>query len=115
VPELAVRRYVEPLIAAGAGVIVLGCTHYPLLQTTIARVAAELAGHDVPIVDSAHATAETVAALVGDGRIVAAERGGAGAALDLLVTDLPASFAVVAGRFLGGAVPDVHQVDVTAA
>ncbi len=114
VPELAVRRYVEPLIAAGVGVIVLGCTHYPLLKDTIARVAAELAGHAVPIVDSAHATAESVRALFADARLVAADPETAGAKLDLLVTDLPSSFAVMAGRCLGGEPPEVHQVDVTA-
>jgi glutamate racemase len=36
VPRLVVRRYVEPLIAAGASVIVLGCTHFPLLKGLIA-------------------------------------------------------------------------------
>lgn len=32
VPELAVRRYVGPLIEQGARVLVLGCTHYPLCE-----------------------------------------------------------------------------------
>ncbi len=45
VPRLVVRRYVEPLIAAGASVIVLGCTHFPLLKGLIAEAAAEFAGH----------------------------------------------------------------------
>ena len=31
VPRLAVRRYLEPVLARGASVLVLGCTHYPLL------------------------------------------------------------------------------------
>ena len=34
-----VRRYVEPLVAAGADQIVLGCTHYPFLRNAIETVA----------------------------------------------------------------------------
>ncbi len=33
-----VRRYVAPLLARGADTLVLGCTHYPFLAETIARV-----------------------------------------------------------------------------
>jgi glutamate racemase len=111
VPELAVRRYVEPLIGAGAGVIVLGCTHYPLLRSTIARVAAELAGREVPVVDSAEATAGLVARWMNEARIaprVAPERG----RLELLVTDRPASFAEQAARFLTEPLPEVELVEL---
>lgn len=115
VPRLVVRRYVEPLIAAGASVIVLGCTHFPLLKGLIAEAASELAGHEVPIVDSAEATAAVVAEWIADERLapttsrVVPER-----QLELLVTDLPASFSVVAGRFLGGDASQATQVDLVA-
>lgn len=36
--EALVRRYVEPMLEAGADHIVLGCTHYPFLTDTIARI-----------------------------------------------------------------------------
>jgi glutamate racemase len=110
VPRLAVRRYVEPLLARGARAIVLGCTHYPLLYDTITAEAAALSGAPVPVVDSAHATAEDVAAFLRD-RDLASSRS-AGGALELLVTDLPASFATVASRFLGHEVEDVALVDL---
>jgi glutamate racemase len=115
VPRLVVRRYVEPLIAAGASVIVLGCTHFPLLKGLIAEAAAEFAGFPVPIVDSAEATAAVVAEWIADERLAKApservpER-----QLELLVTDLPASFSVVAGRFLGGDASQATQVDLVA-
>ena len=93
VPTLAVRRYVEPLITEGASVIVLGCTHYPLLQDTIARVAAEVAGRSIAVVDSAVATAESVATLLDEGRISPAPAAqDSGPLLELLVTDTPAGF-----------------------
>lgn len=109
VPELAVRRYLEPLLAEGAGVLVLGCTHYPLLAPVIAKVAAELAGHPVPIVDSAVATASEVARLIAEGRI---EAGSVASRLEVLVTDRPQSFADVATRFLGERAPEITQIDL---
>lgn len=41
--EAAVRRRVEPLLAAGADHLVLGCTHFPFLAPLIARVAGDRA------------------------------------------------------------------------
>ncbi|MGN0854558.1 MAG: glutamate racemase [Kiritimatiellia bacterium] len=38
--EAAVRRRIEPLLAAGADHIVLGCTHFPHLRPVIEKVAA---------------------------------------------------------------------------
>ena len=51
--EEAVRSRIEPLIAAGADQIVLGCTHYPLARDEIKRAA----GEGVRIFDGADGTA----------------------------------------------------------
>ncbi|MEI9950913.1 MAG: glutamate racemase [Pseudomonadota bacterium] len=115
VPRLVVRRYVEPLIAAGASVIVLGCTHFPLLKGLIAEAAEEFAGQPVPIVDSAEATAAVVAEWIDDERLAKSPSERVpDRQLELLVTDLPASFSVVAGRFLGADASDATQVDLVA-
>ncbi len=110
VPRLAVRRYLEPLIARGARVIVLGCTHYPLLREVIEREANALSAGSVRVVDSATATARAVEDFLRE-RALVAEGPGPGV-LELLVTDLPKSFADVASRFLGEAVPRVTQIDL---
>jgi glutamate racemase len=113
VPRLAVRRYLEPLVAANVSVIVLGCTHYPLLKHVIAQVAAELAGRVIPIVDSAEATAVAVQAWIADERIAPATTTPVpGDDLQLLVTDLPKSFASMASQMLGEGAPSVMQVDL---
>jgi glutamate racemase len=110
VPRLVSRRYLEPLIHAGAECVVLGCTHFPLLQGVIEAEAASLRGHAVPVVDSASATADDVAAFLAErGHMSRRTRRGN---LDLLVTDLPKSFSVVAERFLGEPIGDVHQIDL---
>jgi glutamate racemase len=118
VPELAVRKYTTPLLAAGAGVFVLGCTHYPLLRPGVEKVLRELAGHDVPVVDSAEATGEFVAEMIAQGRIggseVAVDQGAVGgrAELQLIVTDQPGGFQKVADLFLGEHTPQVEQIDL---
>jgi glutamate racemase len=55
-----VERYVAPLLARGVDTLVLGCTHYPFLRSTIAAVA----GPDVAIVDTGPAVAWQVARVV---------------------------------------------------
>ena len=55
--ELVAREYLQPLTMAGVDVLVLGCTHYPLLKPLLARVM----GPAVRLIDSAEETARTVA------------------------------------------------------
>ncbi|NWG15518.1 MAG: glutamate racemase [Chloroflexi bacterium] len=52
-----IRRYVEPLVEAGADQIVLACTHFPFLSETIQ----EIAGTNVTLIDPAPAVARQVA------------------------------------------------------
>lgn len=110
VPRLVARRYLEPLIAAKVRCIVLGCTHFPLLREAIEAEAIALDGGPIAIVDSAHAIAEEVSGFLNE-RGQAARRDRRGN-LELLVTDLPKSFADVAARFLGEPVSHVEQIDL---
>lgn len=56
--ESVVMESLEPLLDAGADTIVLGCTHYPFLSDTIAKVAADLTpGRHITIIDPAPAVA----------------------------------------------------------
>ncbi len=56
-----VRRCLEPMIDAGVDVVVLACTHYPALWTTIAGVL----GPDVRLIDPAPAVARQTARVAG--------------------------------------------------
>lgn len=51
--ELVAREYLRPLAAAKIDVLVLGCTHYPLLKPLLSRVL----GDSVRLIDSAEETA----------------------------------------------------------
>jgi glutamate racemase len=114
VPRLAVERYVRPLVDAGARVFLLGCTHYPLLAPLVRETAQALAGSEVFVVDGADATARELGRWIADERVPRAPSRVPGDAepLELLVTDLPASFGEVASRFLGAQTPRVSQVDL---
>ncbi len=116
VPRLAARRYLEPLARAKVDVIVLGCTHYPLLREILEEEARALLGPEVKIVDSAHATASDVKSFLETRGLAKKSADPPGRAapgrVELLVTDLPKSFGEIAGRFLGGDVPSVEQVDL---
>ncbi len=56
--------YLEPLLDAGIDTLVLGCTHYPILRSTIEHVVGE---NRIAIIDSAETTAECVRQMVADG------------------------------------------------
>lgn len=95
-----VRRYLARVREEDIDTLVLGCTHYPLLEEAIA---AELPG--VVLVDSARAVAAEV-----KGRF--ADPGPASAEHRFFVTDAPEKFLAVAGRFLGRPVIAAEHVDV---
>jgi glutamate racemase len=111
VPRLAIRRYLEPLARAGVDVIVLGCTHYPLLRGIIEDEVRERIGPEVAVVDSAHATAQEVRAFL-LARNLARLPSGTPPGVQLLVTEMPGAFAETATRFLGTSVGEVEQVDL---
>ncbi|MEZ4258282.1 MAG: glutamate racemase [Polyangiaceae bacterium] len=111
VPRLAARRYLEPLAHRGVDVVVLGCTHYPLLRDVIEGEARVLLGPDVRVVDSARATAEDVSSFLRD-RGLARTPEGAPGQTHLLVSDLPRTFDEVASRFLGAPAGPAELVDL---
>jgi glutamate racemase len=107
VARTAAARYLGPVGESGARVVVLGCTHYPLLASTIARA---LPG-GTTLVDSAHTAADAlVAALPPDARCAGEGTG----ETRILVTDSSERLRRVAGRFLGRPAVDLTLVDLPA-
>jgi glutamate racemase len=94
--ELAAHRYLDPLLATmpRPRALVLGCTHFPVLKDTIAKVA----GPDVALVDSAETTAATVEAILQQNGL---RNDGAGFVPQFLSTDAPGRFAHLGEIFLG--------------
>lgn len=100
IPEAIAERYLGDL-RGRLDVLILGCTHYPLLRPAIERVL----GPEVSLVDSGAAVADVLAL---EGGEAASEP----AAHRILVTDVPARFEEVVARFLGARPEAVEQVDL---
>ncbi len=120
VPQLVVRRYLSAFFGdcrgnilprdARVGCVVLGCTHFPPFRSLIEEQLHDLGGRGIPVVDSAEQTAVEVSAFLTRRDMAAGSRS---AELEILVTDMPASFERVASRFLGEDIPGrVQQVDL---
>ena len=95
-------------------VIVLGCTHYPLLRRLLAETAERLFGRPITLVDSAQTMADAAArelgrlALPSDAPAPADDA----AAIDCFVTD-ETRFGELGARFLGHALERVERVDLS--
>ena len=73
--EGIVSESLKPLLDAGADTIVLGCTHYPFLSDTIAKVAAALAPErEVSIIDPAPAVARQAMKIMKENGLLADEK-----------------------------------------
>ena len=99
------RRYLTPLKGKGIDVLVLGCTHYPLLEGTIR----EVMGPEVKLVNSASETALEVKGILeslgirksfGEGR------------RRFFVTDGPEKFKHLGKLFLGELPGEVDEIDL---
>lgn len=102
------RRYVTPLLDAGADTLVLGCTHYPLVQASIEQVAAQAGHAGVTLVDTGEAVARQLVRLLQAGSLLRAADATEPARLEAWTsasaTALSAAFAVLLGME-----PPVHE------
>lgn len=100
------HEYLIPLRDAGVDVVVLGCTHYPILKGTIGKVF----GPGVRLIDSAEETAAEVAERL---TVLGLARDREGTPEHrFFVSDVPHRFREQAERFLGAPLPDVEVVSV---
>ncbi len=58
------ERYVTPLLDQGADTLVLGCTHYPFVRSTIESIIAQSGKADVQLVDTGDAVARHLSNLL---------------------------------------------------
>ena len=106
--ETVAAEYLAPLKEAGVDTLVLGCTHYPLLE----RVIAAYMGPSVTLVNVGAESARAVGAMLGEQKALAArEREGQ---CRCYVSDQAEDFSRLASIFLGWDVEQaVEQVDIS--
>lgn len=102
VTEEVAREYLKPIRRAGAGSLILGCTHYPLIKPLLARVA----GKGVRLIDSGEEAAREAAAILEARGLKRRARRGSET---FFASDGAERFRRLAGRILGGA-PGVRVV-----
>lgn len=105
--ELVVKEYLRGLKEHDPGVLLLGCTHYPLLAQAFAK---EM-GSGVSIIDSASHTAEQVVRELAAQSTEETEGGGA---VRCYVSDNPERFAALGARFLNEPLEYVNYVPLDA-
>lgn len=104
--RLVADEYLQPIRDMDVDVLILGCTHYPLLHSLVA----EVMGPDVTLVDSAAETAIEVETILD-------ERGlrrvsDQAPSYSFAASDAPLRFRDVGRTFLGSILTRVEQVDV---
>jgi glutamate racemase len=104
VARLTAHSYLSPLRGKMIDTLILGCTHYPLLE----KVIREVMGDEVCFVNSAKETAKEVQRVLDEeGLAHAGKRDGS---YRFYVTDNVERFSKVGERFLGRKLGAVHEV-----
>jgi len=103
--ETVAREYLESLKEAGVDTLIMGCTHYPLLEEVVAKVM----GPGVTLVDSgAQAARQLKESLTRRGALCTQRQGG----ITLYASDITGDFGALAPQFLREPAPQVLEVDI---
>jgi glutamate racemase len=115
VARAVAEQYLSDLRKSEVGALVLGCTHYPILQNLISQVM----GTEVPLIDSGEAAAREVQTLLEANGLLSPpsaneirERRLCDDLDHFYVTDAAERFAKVAERFLGTSPSVLEAVEV---
>ena len=98
-------EYLAPLKEVDVDVVILGCTHYPLLRDVLQ---AEM-GPDITLVDSGEETARSVEQILRERDMA---RVGGEPVHSFFVSDTPRRFRDFGRRFIGHILDDVAHVDI---
>lgn len=99
-----IEAYLEDILKKGIDVMILGCTHYPLLKSAIQ----EVAGKSVLLVDSAEEIAREISDSINkenNSEIINSDN-------EFYLTDVSESFIRIAGTFLGEELNEVNLTDL---
>ncbi len=103
--DLISQEYLS-MFSGKIDVMILGCTHYPLLRGVISRTL----GGDVQLVDAGEATAKSVLELLSSMKMLNTRK--SKPRYEFYVSDFPQKFNEIAERFLGQKLEFVRKVQV---
>ncbi len=105
IAKKTIETYLSSLKSKKIDVLILGCTHYPLLKTSIQK----FMGDKVVLIDSAGPTVKTLAEKV----LLNQKSIGSNKALEICVTDFPRNFVKIGERFLGHKMEKVQVIQLS--
>jgi glutamate racemase len=105
--DAMLERYIAPLLAQGADTLVLGCTHYPLVQASIEQVIRGHTDRAVTLIDTGDAVARQLARLLEAAGLL--RPAGEAARLDGFTSASAAALSAAFASLLGQNLP-VHEV-----
>ena len=102
---LTLKKYLYDLMKEKIDTLILGCTHYPLLEETIRKVV----GSDVHLIDSGKETAKAVKeVLMNEAMLNVCGKPGEN---KFYVSDIPAKFEEIGSRFLGHSIQNMKRIN----
>ncbi len=107
VARLVAKQYLAPIIAEKVDTLILGCTHYPLLQDIIA----DIMGENVTLISAGEEAAKYASAILTEKELLSdsGEKG----TNEFYVSDSVEMFADNAKIYLGNPIDgEVHKVDI---
>lgn len=107
VAYLVCKKYLDEVLKTGVDTIILGCTHYPLLEKTISKIA----GPDITLINSGAETAKYTKWYLTQNDMLSEKK--SDIQYRYYVSDSPDNFAGVADAFLGRHIENsITQIDI---
>ncbi|MEG1285030.1 MAG: glutamate racemase [Romboutsia sp.] len=106
IATLTAERYLNELKEQNIDSLVLGCTHYPLLKSTIGSVV----GSDIKLVNPAKETAKDLKEILESKNITKDD--GINGTYEYYVSDIPEKFATIAKEFLNKDIENIKNIEI---
>jgi glutamate racemase len=105
VTQLTLKKYLHDMMKEDIDTLILGCTHYPLLESAIRKVV----GSEKHLIDSGRETAKAVKEVLMKEDMLNMK--GKTAQNKFFVSDIQEKFAEVGSRFLGQPLQNIERID----
>ncbi|MBN2424323.1 MAG: glutamate racemase [Calditrichaceae bacterium] len=105
VTDLTLQKYLADLIKEEIDTLILGCTHYPLLEESIRKATK----NQVELIDSGKETAKVVKQALEDKNLLASP--GNKKEHLFFVSDIPVKFSEIGSAFLGEPLHKIERID----
>ena len=106
VTKIVAKEYLIPLVKRGVDVMVLGCTHYPLIKETIRKIV----DRKITLIDSAEAAAADVRRILGQSGLL--KKSTSPGRYKFYVSDSPEKFKKLGRMFLGHTLKNVKKISL---